>query len=315
MKHSLENDRKYLIWNNQRGIAHVISRDYRWFMDRYLPAVIRLEKAGFKKDRFLLSDCYYMIGDINDFNKCPKAAIKAYQKSFKIDTTHSEALREMGDMYERMGKYKKAASLLKESLRINPHDECAISDYECAIESGGHALYDEKDTCWKAREFLAADRPNSALKLLAKKRSIAALQIKACAYGILNNTEAFLEQWHKIAKSKKNIEMGYVDWFYMTDSIWNSEPFWKIFASCAKENRFIYGVWSTFDSLYDAIVPLKTNGNRKCKADIRRCNRRIFLLTQYHIAQINCDYKLAEKLFRKYPKFKEVAQLCKKLSR
>ena len=95
MKHSLEKDRKYLRWNNRRGVAWTVGRGYFWFKQRYLPAVCRVERADRKKDRFLLSDCYYQIGDVNGFNNCPLAAIAAYKRSFDLDPTHAEALREM----------------------------------------------------------------------------------------------------------------------------------------------------------------------------------------------------------------------------
>ena len=126
MKHSLKKDRKYLIWNNQRGIAHVISQNYVWFKEKYLTAISRLEEARQKKDRPLLSWCYYMIGDVHDFNQCPRAAIQAYQKSVSLWQKNAAALREMANMHETMGQYKKATSLLKKSIQIDPNDEHAI---------------------------------------------------------------------------------------------------------------------------------------------------------------------------------------------
>jgi len=315
MKYSQEKDRKYLNWHNQRGIAWVISRDYRWFKEKYLPAIHRLEEAGLKKDRYLLSDCYYMIGDVHDFNNCPKAAIKAYKKSFALDPTHSEALREMGCLYENMGQYQKAASLLKKAIQINPNDEWAIMDYEYALDSEGTPLYQKKDIYWQAREYLAVDKPKSALKLLDKKRSIPALLIKAQAYGILDDTNAAITQWYKIRCSKSMIELAYADWFYMTDAVWDNFAFWEVIASCAKENRFSHGVWPISDSLWNKVIPSPKNRNTNSKADIVRCNKRHSLLAQYHIARINRDCELAQKLLKRYPKWLEIEKLCKKLSK
>ena len=314
MKASLEKDRKYLIWNNQRGIAHVISRDYRWFQDEYLPAVKQLEKAGLKKDRFLLSDCYYMISDIHDFNACPKTAIQAYRKSFELDPENAPALREIGSMYERMGYYKKAASALKKSLQIDPNDDFALSDYE-VLDTSGTPLYQKNDICWQAREYLAQNEPKSALKLLSKKRSIPARQITACAYGVLDDTDAALEQWSRIASAKGIIEMGFADWFYMTDPVWNHAAFWESIAQCAKQDRFTYGIWPIFDNLYDKVIPFPKHRKRNSKADLKRCNKCNYLLAQYHIARINRNLKLAQKLLRQYPNWKEIEKLCKKLSR
>lgn len=313
MIHSLEKDRKYLIWNNQRGIAHVVSRGYHWLKDKYLPAIKRIEEADMNKDRYLLNDCYYMIGDIHDFNDCPKAAIKAYKRSFEFASDNAAALREMGNMYERIGQYKKAVSVLRKSLQIDPDNEFAISDYEDAIDSGGTPLYQKKDVCWQAREYLAQDKPNSALRLLDKKRSIPALQINACAYGMLNNTGASIEQWHKIASAKGTVEMTYADWFYMTDSVWNNTAFWELIAQCAKQNRFVYGIWYMNPSLWEKVIPFPKHRKTQSNTDLKRCNRRSFLLAQYHITRINHDLKLASKLFKRYPKWLEVEKLYKKL--
>jgi tetratricopeptide (TPR) repeat protein len=314
MKHSLEKDRQYLNWHNHRGIAYVISRGHCWFKEKYLPAIHRLEEAGLKKDRFLLSNCYYMIGDVHDFNNCPKTAIKAYKKSFEVEPSNSAALREMGIMYETIGCYKKAASLLKKAIQINPHDELAVSDYKYRC-SEGPPLYRKGDVCWQAREYLAQDKPKSVLKLLEKRHFIPALQIKACACGILNDTNAILEQWSKIADAKETIEVTYADWFYMPDAIPNSSKFWEKIAHCAKQNRFTYSIWPTLDSLYGIVVPFPSRRKRITKADLKRCNKCSFLLAQYHIARINRDLKLAGKLHRQYPKWPEIEKLFNKLSR
>lgn len=311
MKYLLEKDRKYLLWNNQRGIAHIISRGYHWFKDKYLPAIKRIEKANLKKDRYLLGWCYYMIGDVHDFNGCPKAAIKAYQKSFLIDPENAAALREMGSMYDQIGQYKKAVSALNKSLKIDPDDEYFISTLKDGVDFGSTPLYQKKDICWQAREYLAQDKPNSTLGLLDKKRSIPALKIKACAYGVLNDTGAAIKQWRKIANAKGTVEMTYADWFYMTDSVWNSSAFWELIAQCAKQNRF-----TTFSTLYmnpslwEKVIPFR---KRNSKAEFERWNKRIFLQGQYHIARINHDLNLASKLFKRYPEWLEVEKLYKKL--
>ncbi|MHC4146207.1 MAG: tetratricopeptide repeat protein [Planctomycetota bacterium] len=318
MKRSLEKARKYTRWNNQRGISWIIGRGYRWFKDEYLPLVHRIQRADQKKDRFHLSDCYYYIGDIHDFNRCPKASIRAYKMSFDLDPTHSEALREMGNMYENIGCYRKAVSVLKKSLQINPNDEYALMDYNFALDSlkyGSPPLYKKGDICWQARELLARDKPAEALRLLKNKRSILARQVIACAHGMLNEPDGIIEQWQRIAKARAMIELEYIDWFYIGDCIWDDASFWKILAICAKQNRFNDGVWPMFRSLYEIVVPHPPHRRniQKNKADKLRCNKHIFLMTQYHIARINRDSNLARKLCDRYPNWPEVRELLQKL--
>lgn len=319
MKHSLEKDRKYLRWNNRRGIRWITNWGHRWFKQRYLPAVERLEKANLKKDRFLLSDCYYQIGDVHHFNECPKAAIAAYKTSFDLDPTHSGALREMGGMYERMGQYRKALSILKKSLQINPNDEHAQMDYEFAQNSvryGGPPLYEKGDTCWQAREWLAKNKPAAAVRLLKNKRAIPARQIIACAHGMLDEPEGIIEQWQRIAKAAGRIELGYADWFYIEDCVWDNAIFWEILADCAGQNRFDHGVWPIIESLYETVIPQPPNTRplQKSKADRLRCNKRYFLTAQYHIARINRDSKLARKVYDRYHNWPELRELLQGLT-
>ena len=75
-------DKKYLRWNIQRGISWIHSRGYEWFTKRYLTSIKNLEQPPKKNsdDKFLLSDAYYCVGDVHDFNDAPLTAIKAYKK-------------------------------------------------------------------------------------------------------------------------------------------------------------------------------------------------------------------------------------------
>jgi tetratricopeptide (TPR) repeat protein len=319
MKDSLEKDRKYLRWNNRRAVAWITGRGYFWFKQRYLHAVRRVERANRKKDRFLLSDCCYQIGDVHDFNDCPLAAIAAYKRSFDLDPTHAEALREMGVKYEDIGQYRKAVSVLKKSLKINPGDKNTQMDYEFALNSlkyGGPPLYKKGDTCWRARELLARDRPAAVLRLLKNKRSIPARQITACACGMLNDTDGIIEQWQRIAKARGMIETGYADWFYIEDCVWDNAIFWEIIADCARQNRFNHGVWPMIDSLWETVIPQPANVRsfQKSKADRLRYNKRCFMTAQYHIARINRDSNLAQKLSRRYTNWTEIRKLLEQIS-
>ena len=319
-KQRFEKDRKYLYWNNSRGIAWIHSRGYRWFMDRYLPAVSRVEKAGFKKDQLLLTVSYYWIGDVHDFNGCPLAAIKAYKRSFEIWDLHSEALRELGGMYEDIGQYKNAVSALKKSVKMNPADKNAVGDYEGALESlkyGGTSLYEKGDICWQGRECLAKNKPKAALRLLKNRRSIPARQVMACAYGQLGDVEGVVDQWNRIGRGKGEIDVDRIDWFYIGDVLEDNAELCEILARCARDNRFMHlSIWSTFSSLYETVVPFPARRRMMySKADRQRCNKRIFLMTQYNIARIRRDRVLAQKIFDRYPNWVEMGELLEKLKR
>jgi tetratricopeptide (TPR) repeat protein len=292
----------------------VISRGYVWFKSVYCAYVLDLEQTSYHKDYSLLCDCYYMIGDVHDFNGSPKAAIKAYHKSFTWDPTCSAALREIGCMYSNMGELQKALSSLKKSLRIYPTDEHAISDYNYVlfqIEQDATGIYEENDVCWQAREKLAQDKPKLALRLLKHKRTMLARQIMANAYAMLDDLDSVLEQWQKIANGQSMIEMRHADWFYLYECVWDSVEFWELLASCAQQKRFDYSIWPMFESLEQVIPhPLR---RRRSSADRSRCLRRVYLLTQYHVARLKHDHALANKLTLQYPKWPEIQNLAAKL--
>lgn len=322
MKTSLQKDRTYLEWNNSRGIRWTINRGYQWYMEKYLPAVQRIEKVSNIKDRFLLCDSYLMIGDIYDFIECPKAAIKAYKKSYKFCKQNSDPLIELGTMHERIGQYSKAAYYLKKSLKIEPENERAIHEYKSvqySLDDPGCLLYEETDVCWQAREAIARSQPKAALRLLKNKRTIQALQIKACAYAVLEGQANYLDQWQKIEKAKGMIEMYYADWFYIEDRLLKKSAIWEIFLNCAKQNRFkTWDHWPMWNSLYESIIKHPQTFSlrfSKSKAAVSRHNKRIVLQTQYEIARTNKDLNLAKKLSARYPQWPEINKLKDRLSR
>ena len=293
----------------------MISRGYVWFKSVYCAYVLELEYKSHQKDYPLLYDCYYMIGDVHDFNESPKAAIKAYRKSLTWENKCSCALREIGSMYSYMGELQKALSFLKKSLRIYPNDEVAISDYNYVLflieQQDDTGIYEENDVCWQARERLAQDKPKLALRLLNHKRTMLARQIMANAYAVLNDFDNVLEQWQKIANGKGIIEMRHADWFYLTECVWDSIEFWELLASCVQQKRFDYSIWPMFKSL-EQVIPHPSR-RRRSSADRSRCLKRVYLLTQFHVARLKHDYALANKMALRYPKWPEIQKLAAKL--
>ena len=311
MKRTIEQKRSFLRWHNQRGIADVRSHGYIWFRNIYCAYISDLEKTGQKKDYPLLADSYYMVGDVHDFNDGPKAAIKAYRKSFALDSRCTGALREIGNMYSNIGDYKKALYFLKKSLRLEPRDEYTKMDYEITLDESKYksrALYEKNDICWQAREMLAQDKPEIALRLLKHKRTILAYQIIANAYAMLDYLEGVLEQWRIITKSRGMIEMRFADWFYIEDCVWDSLEFWELLAYCARQKRFDYSIWPMFKSL-DKVIPHPLK-RRRSNADRSRCLQRVYLLTQYHVARLSHDYSFANKLAQRFPKWPEIQKLA-----
>lgn len=141
-------------------------------------------------------------------------------------------------------------------------------------------------------------------------------QIIACACGMFNDTDGIIEQWQRIAKARGLIETGYADWFYIENCVRDSAIFWEIIADCARQNRFNHGVWPMIDNLWETVIPQPENTRplQESKADKLRHNKRCFLTAQYHIARINHDSNLAQKLSCSYTNWTEVGKLLEQIS-
>jgi len=319
MKTSLEKDRKYVYWHTHRSLSCAMNLGYAWFKTRYRPALLRLEQANYKKDRVLLGDSYCLIGEIHFMNGCPKAAAKAYQKCLEYTPNHVYAMKELAERYEEIGSYEKCMSVLIELLHVDPVEFNRYL-YRDALDSFVDNLppfYENTDIYWQAREKLAQDKPKSVLRLINKKRTTKARQLKACAYAAMGDSQGCLDQWGQIANLKGSIEMTYGDWFYIEDYVWNGSAFWEIMLSCAKQNRFDSGVMPYFESIWNECRqdPGKIDIFNESKAQRIRRNKRMALLSQYHISRTNRDLKLAEKLLKRHPNWPEFIELKEKLSK
>ena len=307
-------DRRYLKWYVQRGISRLEGMGYRWFVGTWIPRVQRLEAASTgTEDAFLLSDCYYLIGDVHDFHDAPKAAMRAYKKSFSLDASHVETLRELGTCSDRIGKYDDAIRYFRRYLRARPGDESIQGDLvtsEIDKRFSSSPLYRAGDALWDARELLAKDRPDRALSLLRRKRRVKARKLRAAAHGALGCGDGVLSEWRGIARSSGPIEMEYTDWFYLPDTIWDLQEFWQLLAGC--RGRFTYGIWFMHDDLPTLQSP--SDGRSTPKVTPAQSRARIKLHIEYHLARTGHDGDLARSLARRYPAWSEAVQLAAKMN-
>lgn len=288
MNYTIDSARKYLTWYNLRGITYVISGACLWLKEKYIPAVACLEKGNYKKDHELLSDCYYMLGDIHDFNGCPKAAIKAYQKSLRYNPQYSYSIRELASMNHNIGNYQKAVSLITKAVKLHPEDKYSQMDYNIIVNSAqdDKPLYQQDDICWQARELLAREKPKQALKLLQSNSTIDALKTKTCILLIMNENTAALDQFSKLTKTTGLIEFTHFDWFYSTGFIWKSVEYWETIAKLAKANRFNYSIMPSDDNLKDQILDCIAKRKLYSKADLKRLNKYYHAIVQAKIQKI-----------------------------
>jgi tetratricopeptide (TPR) repeat protein len=303
-----------LRWNIQRGISWIHGRGYHWFVQRYLPAIRGLEAAAkTSEDRELLSDAYYYVGDVYDFNEAPLAAIRAYKKSAAHDPLHAEAFREIGGRYADIGRYAKARTYLQHALTINADEPHAQSDLELVLHDLGEntaPTFQRHSLSWKIHEWFAQQKFSSVLRLLERHTDPYAHHYRMSVYGALQQIEPLLSEWKTIITTHESVTMRWQDWFYIQSIVWNSQAFWTLFLQ--GHQRFQHGVWWLHESLWQ-VVPSPQRGTKGSQADIKRLQKRLKLSAQFHLARICRDHKAAHTLATKFPMWQEARNLSQRL--
>lgn len=233
------------------GVGELHHKGYEWVLNTLYPALNRASKI-MPHEKFLISDCYYILGDIHDFNNAPKAAINAYQKSLAFDPEFSGAYRELSGMYRKMGNYQRAMELIEKACFIDPEDEDAIIDREkldVYLVDPGETPFKSGDLIWALDETLATGKFQDSTALVEQfQDNIEHYKAKARYYGALFDEENYLKQWLTILKLNQPFGLQFSDWFYMPKSIYNNLEIWEIFL--ALHGKILPGIFISFDSLF-----------------------------------------------------------------
>lgn len=112
------------------GDIFIARKMFREAIEKYKEAA---EKAP-AKDRSILEDkigiAWHQLGDLN-------LAMKAYQRSAKLDPTYSDAINNMGTVYYAEKRYGRAVSRYRRALELTPDSAAVWSNL-------GTALYEQK---------------------------------------------------------------------------------------------------------------------------------------------------------------------------
>ncbi|WBX75329.1 hypothetical protein PG911_11745 [Tenacibaculum ovolyticum] len=277
---------------SENGVSYAHGKGFEFFQETLLPNIKKAEKSITNKNT--LADCWYVIGDIYDFNDSPLKAIESYKKAISFDPKIASAYREIGNMQERIGKYSNAILSIKKALEIEPTDDNTILDLknaEDSLKKNEKPLYKSSELNWKLSELLANQRFNEVIKLAKNSTNNSVLKKLACAYGGLRQVENYLNVWNQILSSKSDIEIEYSDWFFMPNNIYESEHIWLVFKKM--NSKIISSIFIQSDSLNENYKNLKDFQKRELM-----CDYQIYDNTENKV-ELN-------KLSLKYPKWEEV---------
>lgn len=283
-------------------VAWVHQKGFHWLKSKMLPCLLNFVPEN-KNERNLLSDCFYVLGDIYDFNNAPLAAIKAYKKAIFFDKGNSAAYREIGSMFEMMGNYSKAEKFVKIALKQQPDDKSAQGDYNWLLEAKinkTRPLYKPNNVIWKVDELLADGKPQKGLELLKFKRKTDFCLARARCYGALNDSTQYLHEWSKISCRKESFELQYSDWFFMPQEVECSPEIWVIFQGIVE--RMKSGIFISYDSFYKSDFTKNMDYIESYK-----------MVIQFQINRHKRDLKSLKELHKRFPFWDEVKSEIKSL--
>lgn len=215
---------------SEEGILEAHARGYEFLRDEVVPA-LEVADDGSLEQADVVSDGWYVVGDIHDFNDAPLAAIAAYERSANADPESAAPHRELAGTYSRLGRHAEALDAIHEAMDIDPAVPHGLSDLEAiqnAADAQSASQHVEADPLWEAAEFLASFDPNAALKRVAKLSTLEGIQMRSRCHGALGQASEFLAAWNDIAALDGPIELAYADWFYMPDDAIDDIRFWRL---------------------------------------------------------------------------------------
>jgi tetratricopeptide (TPR) repeat protein len=139
---------------SENGVSFAHGKGFEFFRDVLLPNIEKAKKINRKE---LLADCWYIIGDVYDFNDAPLKAIESYRKAIVFDPNFSSAYREIGNMQEKIGDYSNAIKNIEKAILIEPTDQNLVADLKEAknsLKNNEKPLYRKDSLNWKLSELL-----------------------------------------------------------------------------------------------------------------------------------------------------------------
>ena len=241
--------RQFLQMHEDGGIAALHAQGYQWFKSAWSKRAgtprIHLGEQLRSQHTELLAECWYLIGDVHDFNGAPLQAIQAYQQCLAFDETVDGAYRELAYQYEVTGQYAKAAEhvqraldLLAESAQADPELLPALREelldlQESIQDSMAHGLppfVPPSREAWLLSEQLAKEDFKAVVKTVTAldQPDSTLLQRLAQAQAALEQYDAYVRTWQRIAQQNDAIAITYADWFYLPAAVADRPDFWTV---------------------------------------------------------------------------------------
>ncbi|WP_425411049.1 hypothetical protein [Hyphococcus sp.] len=288
---------------SEEGVGRTHAQGFDWYWDQFQPA-LQYRLVVSEDEKNLLADCYYVAGDVHDFNNAPLAAIEEYTKCLKLDPENAAAFREIASMQLNFGDLESAIKNSDRALVIDPKDRHAAGDNEwirqLITEADYVPLYEKNDIEWEVFEALARNETNKAIVIAQRLRADTEKRALACALGAQSQTDDYLKAWKAIVKNAEVISFEYADWFFMPQKIYDSPEIWRMFL----ESNIRYdGVFTFYESWKksQALSALTTYESIKLKIE-------------YYLYETENDISALKKLSARFPEWSELSEAIAEIS-
>lgn len=299
---------QFLQQHEEAGIAALHAQGYQWFKSEWMPR-IRLADELLANQTELLADCWYLVGDVYDFNGAPLQAIQAYQQCLAYDENVDGAYRELAYHYELTGQYAEALTHVQKALGRLPEtvedEEVAetleilreeLLDLQGSIQDSLNYTVEpyltSNNQAWVLSEQLAREEFKAVVTTVTalEAPNSSLLQRLAQAYAALGNIPAYQATWQQIAQQNDALEIGYADWFYLPTEVATQVDFWTCIKQVApRVSELEINQHSSLEEVY---------GERLTAAELTT------LVAQYHQYHCTQDQAGINNLQHQYPEWK-----------
>lgn len=289
----------FLVEVEEDGIAMLHSRGYQWFKSEFLP-YLNLGDTLLPNELELLADCWYIAGDVYDFNGTPLKAMESYKKALEYDDDVDGAYREIANMCEQIGQYTEALEYINLAIDKMPEEE-ELMDERASIQDSINYTTEpyltKENKAWTLAEDLAEGKSEAVIATITamEKPEAAVLQCLAKAYGMEKQEEAYGKTWNRILTTEGTLTLNYADWFYMPRAIYNNEKIWALIKKLSP--RVEEAVFVEFDSLNEHY------------AETLSQEEELNLICDFHIYRLTENRTELEHFATKYPLWEEVQDL------
>lgn len=279
------------------GLTWFYNQGAYWMSSVFLPAVTIVHQAhdADEETNDKLSSAYQIIGDVHDFNQVPLAAARAYKTAIELDPTNARAMWDLTQVLFELGEFEQCKCMHPKCIELDPEGSEVMGevfDLDAALSEPEIPYFDEDDIYWQFREMIAEGYTQLPLWLLKDNESVEASLCRAKIYGVCNEEQKYMQEWHSIEKKEGEIDLVMSDDYYMPQSVWEMSEYWQLRKRLHSRN--LNSPWIQGTDKKTIVV------DRRDYAD-------------YHISRINRDKSLAAKLANKYPTWGVVKQLNKGL--